>query len=121
VFFSAVFALPVGRLPSYLGIVPHGSLLDVPNAALGILYYLWVLLFIDSTRFFQRYLNPVVASLAEASSIILAYQLTFVVKELCVLCVTAQVINSVLFYRIAVKPLLLSTTTRKNAVKQKYA
>ena len=32
---SNVFQLPEGRMLTYFGIVPEGSLLDVPNAALG--------------------------------------------------------------------------------------
>ncbi len=33
--YSNVFQLPEGRMLSYFGIVPEGSFLDVPNAALG--------------------------------------------------------------------------------------
>ena len=34
-YYSNVFQLPEGRMLSYFGIVPEGSILDVPNAALG--------------------------------------------------------------------------------------
>ena len=98
---SAVFTLPVGKLLSYIGLVPHDSLLDLPNAAIGILYYSWILLFIDMPiGIMQRLLHPLIASMAMASSLFLAYQLTFVLRELCVLCWTTHVINSILFYKI---------------------
>ena len=34
-FDSAVFQLPEGRMLSYFGVVPEGSFLDIPNAAIG--------------------------------------------------------------------------------------
>jgi vitamin-K-epoxide reductase (warfarin-sensitive) len=90
---------------SYFGLVPHDSLLDLPNAALGILYYSWILLFIDMPiSLLQRLLNPMIASAAMASSLFLAYQLTFVLKELCVLCWTTHVINTLLFYNVVLRP-----------------
>jgi hypothetical protein len=50
-FYSNVFQLPEGRMLSYFGIVPEGSLLDVPNAALGA--YLETLLFLSIDLFFK--------------------------------------------------------------------
>lgn len=46
-FHSNVFQLPEGRMLSYFGIVPEGSLLDVPNAALGAYLKLFAFLCID--------------------------------------------------------------------------
>ena len=40
---SKVFQLPEGRMLTYFGIVSEGSLLDVPNAALG----RYLILFVD--------------------------------------------------------------------------
>ena len=74
--------------------------MDLPNAALGILYYSWILLFIDMPIALLQRLHPVISSLAMASSVFLAYQLTFVLRELCVLCWTTHVINTLLFYKI---------------------
>lgn len=100
---SAVFTLPVGKMLSYLGLVEHDSLFDLPNAALGILYYSWILLFIDMPiPVIQSIIHPIMASGAMASSLFLAYQLTFVLKELCVLCWTTHVINTILFYRLVI-------------------
>jgi uncharacterized membrane protein len=86
-----------------LGLVPHGSLLDLPNAALGILYYSWIILFVGMPGAFFSVLNKIQTSMAMASSLFLAYQLTFVLKELCVLCWTTHLINAILFYNIVLK------------------
>jgi hypothetical protein len=87
---SSVFQLPEGRMLSYFGIVPHDSLLDVPNAALGVLYYLfWLLL----SPLFPKEITFVVASLAMSSSVFLAIKL-LILKELCILCWSTHLINS---------------------------
>lgn len=96
--YSAVFALPVGRMVSYFGIIPVGHVLDVPNALLGALYYM-ILLTLPLPR---SLLTPMVV-LAFMSSVFLAYQLTFVLFELCVLCWTTHIINSYLLYEYVVK------------------
>jgi uncharacterized membrane protein len=103
---SAVFAMPVGKMLSYFGLVPHGHMLDVPNAALGILYYTWQILFSFTDAASMKALTPLPFTdlthlftlAAFGSSVFLAYQLTFVIVELCVLCWTTHVINSVLVY-----------------------
>jgi uncharacterized membrane protein len=94
---SAVFAMPVGKMLSYFGLVPSGSILDVPNAALGILFYSWQLL-LGSKRELTD-LTHLITVGAMASSVFLAYQLTFVIVELCLLCWTTHVVNSILTYK----------------------
>ena len=42
---SKVFLSEYGKILSKLGIVPHDSMLDVPNAGLGLLFYAIVILF----------------------------------------------------------------------------
>eukprot|EP00545_Synedropsis_sp_CCMP1620_P014690 CAMPEP_0119005640 /NCGR_PEP_ID=MMETSP1176-20130426/1845_1 /TAXON_ID=265551 /ORGANISM="Synedropsis recta cf, Strain CCMP1620" /LENGTH=131 /DNA_ID=CAMNT_0006957475 /DNA_START=11 /DNA_END=403 /DNA_ORIENTATION=- len=79
---SAVFQLPQGHLMSYLGIVPEGHLLDVPNAALGALYYTYQLL---GRGVFPHHLTLFAALAAMSSSVFLAYHLTLI-RELCLLC-----------------------------------
>lgn len=100
---SAVFSLPVGKMLSYLGLVPKDSLLDLPNAALGVLYYAWILLFLGAPLPLLPAVHYFMAAAAMASSLFLAYQLTFVLHELCVLCWSTHAINGVLFYQIVVK------------------
>lgn len=102
---SAVFALPVGKMLSYFGIVPKDSLLDVPNAALGILYYTWHLLLSPYDQL--QPLTDFFTVAAFGSSVFLAYQLTFVIAELCVLCWSTHVINSILLYRFWTRPAIV--------------
>jgi uncharacterized membrane protein len=79
---------------SLFGIVPDGHLLDVPNAALGVVYYtLWLLVL----PHLPKQILFVVASMAMASSVFLAFKLT-VLRELCILCWTTHVINSRLWW-----------------------
>mmetsp|Transcript_19564 Transcript_19564/g.34401 ORF Transcript_19564/g.34401 Transcript_19564/m.34401 type:complete len:171 (+) Transcript_19564:36-548(+) len=91
---SNVFQLPEGRMLTYFGIVPQGSILDVPNAALGVVYYtFWLTLM----PFFPKPLTFLVSSLAMASSVFLAIQL-LILNELCVLCWSTHIINSRLWW-----------------------
>lgn len=94
---SQVFQLPQGHMLSYLGLVPESSILDVPNAVLGSIYYSYMLLF-SST--FPREITYFMTLVAFSSSVFLAYQLTFVVKELCVLCWATHVINTSLAWNL---------------------
>ena len=94
---SNVFALPQGRLLSYFGIVPEHSVLDVPNAALGLAHFILMLIVKDSAP-----LQPLVQFLVMtsfATTVFLAYQLTFVIPELCILCWSSHVINTYVLYR----------------------
>lgn len=103
---STVFTLPVGRMLSFFGLVPEGSFLDVPNAVLGVLYYTWLLLLIDLV---PEELTQAIAVAAFGSTVFLAYQLTFVLFELCILCWTTHVINSLLLYRLVLRPCKVKT------------
>jgi uncharacterized membrane protein len=96
-FFSDVFSLPQGKLLSYFGIIPKGHVLDLPNAALGACFYLQQL-------FFGGF--PALVAVSFATSVFLAYQLTFVLGDLCILCWTTHVINTTLFVKTVV-PLFL--------------
>lgn len=79
---------------SLFGIVPKGSVLDVPNAALGLVYYtLWLLVLPR----LPRVLTLVVSSLALSSSVFLATQL-LILNELCLLCWSTHVINTRLWF-----------------------
>lgn len=93
---SKVFSLPQGRMLSYLGLVPKASVLDLPNAALGILHYAYLIF--SSALSMPKTLTSAMVAMSLASSILLAYQLTFVLHDLCVLCWSAHVINAYLFY-----------------------
>ena len=92
---SNVFSLPEGRMLSYFGIVPEHSIFDVPNAALGLIHYMYLL---TLRPFLPPSLTYFMIVMAFASTVFLAYQLTFVLFELCILCWTTHVINTYNFY-----------------------
>lgn len=80
---------------SYFGIVPNDHILDVPNAALGLIYYIvWLLLLKlpPASLPHKTLLIFVLACLAMSSSVFLAIQL-MILKELCILCISTHVIN----------------------------
>jgi uncharacterized membrane protein len=113
---SAVFQLPEGRLLSYLNIVQHGSVLDVPNAALGVMYYFTIFILeslVAKILFIQR-LTVALNSAALLSSVILAIKL-LQLREFCIVCLTAHVLNTLLivFY---VKRLLKTNEGKKKTV-----
>ncbi|GAX24682.1 hypothetical protein FisN_4Hh240 [Fistulifera solaris] len=94
---SKTFSLPEGKLLSYFGIVPSGHALDLPNAALGSVFYAQLLVLRQPIRLF--------VCAAMMTSIFLAYQLTFVLGDLCILCWSTHIINSILFYKIVLSTL----------------
>ena len=92
---------------SYFGLIPSGHILDIPNGILGMVYYTYILLRHISTAssqktmsgiIFHPTLNLVISSLAMASSLFLGRKL-FLLKEICVVCLSTHAINTTLFYR----------------------
>lgn len=94
---STVFSLPQGKLLSYFGLVPHGHMLDLPNAMYGAIFYLQQLVWGRM---------PLLVVGAFVTSVYLAYQLTFVLGDLCILCWSTHVINTTLFAYAVLLPLL---------------
>ena len=83
--------------------VPKGSALDIPNGILGMLFYTYVLLrcnIMKSSSLFllDRRINAVICSLALASSIFLARKL-YMIKEICIVCLSTHLINTTIFLR----------------------
>ena len=110
---STVFTLPEGRMLSYFGLVPEHSVLDLPNAALGLMHYIYLL---TLRPFAPKYFTNFMIVMAFASTIFLAYQLTFVLFELCILCWTTHVINTYNFYSyFFTKTDIGSTATKKKS------
>jgi uncharacterized membrane protein len=94
---SQVFSLPEGRMLTYFGIVPEGSFLDVPNAALGLTYYSVIFLaesHLPKTDLIKL-LTVCVNSAAMTSSAFLATKL-IQLGELCLLCWTTHLLNLLL-------------------------
>ena len=98
---SAVFNLPEGKLLSYFNVVPNGHILDVPNAFLGLLYYSAIFIIesfiyhLPSIIEYMRYITFTFNTLAMSSSIYLAYKL-IMLQELCILCWTTHLLNTLL-------------------------
>ena len=114
---SQVFSLPEGRLLSYFGIVPNESLLDVPNAFLGLCYYTVILLaeqFLTETHL-VKIMTVVVNSAAMTSSVFLATKL-IQLGELCLLCWTTHLLNFLLIFYYS-RLLLKSTSGDKKSKK----
>ena len=84
---------------SYFGLVGQDSIFNVPNAALGLIYYTYQLLL---RKFMPYPLTLFATCAAMASSIFLAYTL-LLIRELCVLCLTTHVLNTLLLYYTCVK------------------
>lgn len=86
---------------SYFGVVPKDSALDVPNAALGLMYYTFIFLLeqfllVTKTRTgLILYGTFVLNCAAMSSSIFLAVKLIHL-GELCILCWTTHLLNSLL-------------------------
>jgi uncharacterized membrane protein len=104
---SSVLQRPEGKLLSHFRLVPKGSVLDVPNALLGTIYYVLLLVIPPSVYTLSSeavvkisVFLRVVTTLAFASTVYLLYALTFVVYDLCLLCMTSHVINGTLMYRL---------------------
>ena len=97
---SKTFALPQGKLLSYFGLVDHGSILDLPNAALGMAYYIFLLVGAKAVPSNIVLLASVVAM---TFSVYLAYSLT-VLSELCILCWSTHVINGILLWNTLRQP-----------------
>ncbi len=91
---------------SFFGLVPHGSILDIPNGYLGIAFYLLSLIrhFVGTPKscllshIFRPTVNLIITTLAFSSSIFLARKL-YIIKEICVVCITTHIINTTIFYR----------------------
>ncbi len=87
---------------SFFGLVPEGSALDIPNGILGMLFYIYVFIRCNLRKskviLFDRRVNAVICSLALASSVFLGRKL-YIIKEICVVCLTTHVINTTVFFR----------------------
>ena len=94
-----VFSSEYGKIWSYLGIIPKGSVLDQPNAVYGFVFYVTIAFI---SVFMKK--NPVAAHVAlffgafsVCLSFYLGYILAFVLKHFCALCVSTYVLNFGIF------------------------
>ncbi|DBA05011.1 TPA: hypothetical protein N0F65_007013 [Lagenidium giganteum] len=96
---SRVMTSAQGKMLSYYGVVPAGSMLDVSNAALGVLAYGLFVMYplVRSLPNFQ-YAYLFAAIISVVISAYLAYVLAFVLRDFCLVCVTSYVINAALLW-----------------------
>ncbi|OEU22238.1 hypothetical protein FRACYDRAFT_267199 [Fragilariopsis cylindrus CCMP1102] len=112
---SNVFQLPEGRMLTYFNIVPKGSILDVPNAALGLLFYSYWLFLMPTL---PNVLTVIVSSMAMASSVFLAIKLVML-NELCILCWSTHAINSRIFWSVMANLVLGGNNNNSSSNKKK--
>jgi uncharacterized membrane protein len=94
--------MPEGHILSFLSLVPHGSILDISNAMIGILYYSTIFL-MDSIKGYPSagrdqgwiFSTVVLNGLAMSVSVYLALKLLYW-KEVCILCLSTHTINFLL-------------------------
>mmetsp|Transcript_22595 Transcript_22595/g.40748 ORF Transcript_22595/g.40748 Transcript_22595/m.40748 type:complete len:109 (+) Transcript_22595:113-439(+) len=104
---------------SYFGIVPEGHSLDVPNGVLGMLFYTYSFIrhfkkkgpLTGLAVLFTSSINTIICTLAIASSIFLARKL-FILRELCVVCVSTHIINTTLMIRAILEVSSTGKTTK---------
>lgn len=91
-----------GTILSKWGLVPKGSVLDVPNAALGSVYYLIALSYpLFSHEIMGRVFMLGASTFSLLFSLYLAYILKFILHDLCVVCVSSYIINTFIFACVA--------------------
>ena len=90
---SAVLGSEYSHILSMSGLVSAGSKLDIPNAALGLVFYFLSL----AHGVFPPVLVLAAATVALAFSAYLAYVLAYVLKDFCLVCVASYILNVVIF------------------------
>ena len=82
-------------LLSFLGIIPKESrYLDLPNAALGVLYYTLLLIFPRRTTLLRF------ASLGSIITSLVLVWILFLKSEVCLLCIFSHVVNFTIFWKV---------------------
>jgi vitamin-K-epoxide reductase (warfarin-sensitive) len=93
---SAALTGPYGHVLRQWGLVARDSPLDVPNALIGLAFYVLAL-----TPWAGTPAGRAAALAASAASLAfsayLAYVLRFVIHEFCIVCVTSYTLNAILF------------------------
>lgn len=113
---TKVFATPYGKGFGVIGrLFGEDSVLNVPNGLFGILFYATsiVLSFTQSGALLNVHL--ILAVLSNVLTVYLAYLLIFVIKNLCVVCVSMYVVNALsLVFCLRKKRILEFVSSRKH-------
>eukprot|EP00918_Siedleckia_nematoides_P102009 GHVU01222901.1.p1 GENE.GHVU01222901.1~~GHVU01222901.1.p1 ORF type:complete len:168 (-),score=2.26 GHVU01222901.1:2792-3295(-) len=100
----------------HFGIVSAGSLWDVSNAMAGLVYYGIILGYpLRSARPFRRNVYLVLSLFGLATSLYYGWILYFVLKDLCVVCITTYVVNVLITLGFYLEKPTKPTPTRRNA------
>jgi vitamin-K-epoxide reductase (warfarin-sensitive) len=94
-----VFHSPQGKIFSYFGVIPKGSVLDQPNALYGCLFYTAIIFTTLPLLPLQirKYLLLAGTTFGILLSAYLAYVLAFVLGDFCIICVSSYVFNTTAF------------------------
>ena len=86
---------------AYFGLVTPSGPLDLPNPAIGVVFYVMTILH-DKIPFLsmriKRALMFLAASFAGVMSVWLAYVLRVVLEDFCVVCTASYIINAVILF-----------------------
>lgn len=97
---SKVFLSEQGKIWSFLGIIPKGSVLDQPNAVYGALFYVMVMI-LDSIDPSVKSANSLLMALGVAGAGLSAYLAKILVYDLqdtCLVCFGSYVCNTVILF-----------------------
>ena len=98
---SKVFKSKYGKMLSLFGIVRKGHPLDVPNAALGVLFYVCAFLLPYLRSVLSNRVRATImlaaSTLSCAVSCYLGYVLAVILKDFCIVCASTYVVNALVF------------------------
>ncbi|CAG9786689.1 unnamed protein product [Diatraea saccharalis] len=80
------------------GIIPKESALEVPNCIYGTLFYCFMIFLATFDHIGVIRLQLILAFAACTSSVYLGYLLAFVLRDVCVVCISTYFINGLLFW-----------------------
>lgn len=114
---SKVLSSSYSKILSHWNIVPKSSPLNIPNAAIGLIFYIvgvFHKLIVRSIPL-GKYLWLFAATLSVTFSLFLAYVLKFILQDFCLVCVSSYIVNIIIF--VATSRLVVSSE-RKIASKK---
>ncbi|XP_047991622.1 vitamin K epoxide reductase complex subunit 1-like protein 1 isoform X2 [Leguminivora glycinivorella] len=80
------------------GLVPKGSMLEIPNCIYGIVFYCLMILMTTYDDIVVVQAQLITSLLSVATCVYLAYLLLCVLKDFCLVCVSTYIVNGSLVY-----------------------
>lgn len=95
---SAVITSEYSKLFTLIGLVPQDSVLDVPNANYGLVFYMGLLLvYVLSSRIPHAKTLLLIAAIASALlSLVLLYIMLTILHDVCLVCMCTHMCNAVI-------------------------